>query len=554
MKKTIILSFILCFLLSSTLIPTIQGEDVDIVEAYAPIFYFEKDESCYPVDVSYHIDNSYLFQIGTIDPISQSPTKELLASYTDNSYYLDNIKGTIEDDGIILDYQTSDLGYTVYAHVFESSGLTYVQYWLFYAFNQGKLNQHEGDWEMVQVVLSNNAPIEVMYSQHHSGQTALWSQVEKQGTHMKVYVSQGSHANYLRSYSGVIGVANDIVGANGKILTSSDYTLLLLESQPWLDFGGLWGWSGETEEEFTAASLLGQTGPEGPKFREQGVMWTGNQWKSSLLPANDGIFILELLLYNFVTIFIIISVFILGFLLYRIYNRQKTTGLGPRKISILYIDGVNTKSIGNILCIAAIVLAIIALFSPWYTVSTQIAVNGYETNGMTNMLKVDGLSGLQLQIPGTSGPIPFGAVIIPFSLLIGISIVFLIIATIGVSQSKTLGKKYLFRGIRLMIPVLIIFIVVFSLSMIPFETMVDTSNTGVDVGAVIDDISSSPFGGNTRVTILESNGQIALQWGLGIGGLLLLCAGIILMIAGIFEHSANTELFTHTKQNNTKKE
>ena len=41
---------------------------------------------------------------------------------------------------------------------------------------------HEGDWEMVQVVLnSDGTPIKAMYSQHVSGQKAAWSEVEKDG-------------------------------------------------------------------------------------------------------------------------------------------------------------------------------------------------------------------------------------------------------------------------------------------------------------------------------------------------------------------------------------
>ncbi|MCK5258931.1 MAG: Vps62-related protein, partial [Thermoplasmatales archaeon] len=466
MNKIFVLSLFIFLLLLGNLIPSVGAADEDIAQEYAPIFYFEKDETCFPVDVSYHISNSYLYQVDVVAPIHQSPTADMIASYTDTSYYLDNLKGTIYDDAIITDYKSSGFGYTVYAHVFTSGGLTYVQYWLFYAFNMGTMNQHEGDWEMVQVVLSGGTPSEVMYSQHHGGQIATWDQVEREGNHIKVFVSRGSHANYLRSYSGVVGVANDIVGANGRKLTSSEYDMLMLESQSWLNFGGLWGWSGRNEEEFNAASLLGQTGPNGPKYRENGAMWNGIGWENSLSAADNNIFILELFLYNFVTIFVIIAFLIVGILLYRIYKRKKTTGLGPRIISIFYIDGLNLKSMGNILCLIGILLAIIALVNPWYVVSTDVGISGYETDGMADMITVDGITGIQIQVPGVTGPIPMGSVMIPFSLLIGIGLVFLIIASIGVSQSKKLGKKYIFRGVRLMIPIIIIIIFIFSLRQI----------------------------------------------------------------------------------------
>jgi len=526
------------------LMGTVKAADADIAQEYAPIFYFEKDEACFPVDVSYHISNSYLYQIDVVNPIHQSPTAEIISNYNDNSYYLDNQKGTIEDDGIINGYKSKNLGYTVYSHVFDSGGLTYVQYWMFYAFNKGTMNQHEGDWEMVQVILSGGAPSQVMYSQHHGGQTATWNQVEKEGSHIKVYVSRGSHANYLRSYSGVVGIANDIVGANGKKLTLSEYDIVILESQAWLDFGGLWGWSGTTEEESGAALLLGQTGPNGPKYRENGVMWNASNWEDYLNSADNNIFILELFLYNFVTIFIILAIMIIGILLYRIYKLKKTTGLGPRIISIFYIDGLNAKSIGNILCIVGIIIAIFSLFNPWYLISTDIGISGYETDGMTDMMTIDGINGIQIQVPGLTGPIPMGSIMVPFSLLIGIGLVFLFIASFGISHSKKLGRKYIFRGVRLIVPIIIIIIIIIALSMIPFESMVDTGDASINVDEVISEISGSPFGGQKIVTIPEVNGQVELQWGLGFGGILLLLSGLIMIIAGLVENYANVHFFS----------
>ncbi len=71
---------------------------------------------------------------------------------------------------------------------------------------------------MIQVVLTGGQPSEVMFSQHYSGQKAKWSQVDKEGEHVKVYVARGSHANYIKPYSGKVGLASDTVGDNGKIL------------------------------------------------------------------------------------------------------------------------------------------------------------------------------------------------------------------------------------------------------------------------------------------------------------------------------------------------
>jgi len=555
-KSIFIAAVFVSSLVFGSFIGTVQAADEDIAHQYAPIFYFEKEETCFPVDVSYHIDNSYLYQVDNGVPISTSPTEEDLAVYTADGYYLDNQKGSIDDNGIISDYRSKKVGsYTIYSHVVSTGESTVIQYWMFYAFNPGTMNQHEGDWEMVQVILSGNTPTHVMYSQHHSGQKATWSQVEKEGDHIKVYVSRGSHANYLRSYSGVVGLANDIVGENGKRLTFSDYDLVMMESQPWLDFAGRWGWVGATEEDAGVSSILGQAGPPGPKFREDGAMWNDPiGWGNNLMQADNNIFLLEMILYNFVTLFIVLSIVILCVLLFRIYRRHKKTGLGPRIISMFYIDGLNLKSIGNILCIVGIIIAFISLVYPWYTVSTDIQVTGYETDGMVDMMTIDGINGIQIHVPGLTGPMPMGSFMVPFSLLIGISLVFLIIASIGIAHSKKLGKKYLARGARLMVPVLLIIIVIMSLGMIPFESMVDTGDAAIDINEIIGAISGSPSGGQQMVTIPEVGEQIELKWGFGLGGILLLISGVILVISGGLEVVANTEFFKSKTVEEPKKE
>ena len=561
MKYTYLLltTLFISSLFLSTYVGLVDGADEDLAQQYAPYFYFEEQETFFPVDVSYHIDNSQLYLIG--DDTEIHFFEENLSDYTTNDYYLDNQQGTINDGGIASDYTDSNLGYTVYSHVVSSGSNTIIQYWMFYAFNDGVMNQHEGDWEMVQIVFSNEEPTQVMYSQHHSGQKAAWDQVEKTENHIQVYVSRGSHANYLRSYSGMVGMANDVVGANGKQLKNSDYTLVMLESQSWLDFAGRWGWVGGTDEDAEVTSLLGQSGPFGPKFREDGMMWnTPLGWGSRVMQADNNIFLLEFVLYNFVTLFVLFTVLILCVLLLLIFRRHKKTGLGPRFISMLYVDGLNLKSIGNILCIAGIILAFISLVYPWYTVSTDIAVSGYETQGMADIIRIDGIRGIQIQIPGISGPIPMGSFLVPFSFLIGISMVFLVISSIGISNSRKLGKKYLSRGVRLMVPVLIILTVVASLSMMPFESLVDTGDAAVDISGVLDAISASPSGGQQIVTMPEINEQITLQWGFGIGGLLLLISGLLLVISGGLEFISNTELFAikpfegHKKENHKGKQ
>jgi hypothetical protein len=541
------------FLLGTGFIGFAVAADKDLAEQYAPILYFAQDEKCYPVDISYALNNSNLYQVGDPNPIATFPINAvLLDMYTTDNYYLDNQRGTaaVGDNGIENDYQSkmSTLGFKVYAHV--DSLTSTIQYWFFYAFNGGDLNRHEGDWEMIQVVLSGGQPTEVMYSQHYSGQSALWRQVDKDGDHVKVYVARGSHANYIKPYSGKIGFASDDVGDNGKILKpkilqSDGYIIEPLESQPWLDFAGHWGFYGSNDSQATEAAILGEAGPNGPKFREDGAMWQPLAWASDLQPANDYMFILEWLVYNFVLLFVLVTLLSLLLFVYVVYRRNKKHGLGPRLLSLLYIDGSNTKSIGNILCIIALILAILGLVTPWYTVTANVSVPSYPETGTFTALSLDGLQGIQIQLPNQSGPVPLGTFSVPFSLLIAIGLVFIVLSTVGISQSRKLGKKYLLRGVRLLVPFLLILIFILALaSVIPVLTPASLKGN-TDVQQAMGAISAAPFDGRYTVQLsgVETGGSVHLAWGFGVGAYLLLFSGILLIMAGFMEITVHEQFF-----------
>ncbi len=525
------------------------------IEEYAPILYFESEENCYPIDVQYQIQNSYLYDVGNPFVILTSPTKLKISAYSSETYkdyYLDNQLGNLDDfEQIIRSAESweSSNGNVVYYHnsVDNSTGEEIIQYWMFYAFNDGELNKHEGDWEMVQVFFEGGQPSMVGYSQHHSGQKATWNQVEKEGNHIKVYVARGSHANYLRSYSGKFGIASDIVGANGKILNPDDYQLIDLDSELFTNYIGKWGVVSTNEDNAIESSILGQAGPEGPKYREDGAMWEGFSWQSSLKSANDTIFIVEWFFYNFLLIFALISAGIIGLMAYKIYRRHKKFGLGPRIVSMFYINGFNLHSIGNILCFVGIIIAVIGLFLPWYTVSYSATGTGvsetFQSSTMIDLLNFDGINGLQVNIPGNNGPVPMGSFVLPFSALILIGLIFMIISTIGIPLSKKLGGKYIWRGIRIIIPFILIvaFIIILGYIIPPLA--------GGEASSYIEEVvrpfTSQPLGGQSSTTIVESglSAYVNLKWGVGIGAWMLLFSGIILIVAGFLEISSKTQFF-----------
>ena len=514
MKKTSKIMIFLVVLLMTFSVFGITANAADYDE-YAPILYFEGEETCYPVNVSFYIQNSEL--------------KNTTIEGDNISYYDANYN-------IIETYQSEEtsLGYTVYYNEYTDGTNTIIQYWMFYVFNPGEHNQHEGDWEMVQITLSDSSPTSVAYSQHYSGQRATWDLVEKEGNHFKVYVSRGSHANYLRPYSGKLGIASDIVGDNGKVIKPDKYTLVDLNSVTWLDFDGLWGKINDINDIIT-----GSAGPQGPQYRidmNGGTMWEGNSWSSSLLPAISWLFLMEWFLYHFVTILVLVTIIFLAWAIYKIYNRHQKYGLGPRIVSMFYIDGPNLHSIGNILCFVGIIVAIFGLFSTWYTVSADVSALTLETEGMVDIIVFNGMNGMQIYMPTQAGAVPMGSVVFPFALIILIGFIFMVIGTVGLHLSRKLGMKYVLKGVRLMVIAVIIIVALMLIGMF---------TSGMPFSDVLTAISNNPIGGTY---VLQQGfegitGAVTFQWGLGIGVIYLIIAGIIFLVAGILVIMSKKEFF-----------
>jgi len=107
-------------------------------------------------------------------------------------------------------YQTTVYGReAMFSNNFDFSGLgldlkagthTVLQYWMWYPYNNWE-NNHEGDWEMLQVILDSSTkdPEFITYSWHNGGTTYSWSDSRVQkylGTHPVAYVGSGSHATF----------------------------------------------------------------------------------------------------------------------------------------------------------------------------------------------------------------------------------------------------------------------------------------------------------------------------------------------------------------------
>jgi hypothetical protein len=153
-----------------------------------------------------------------------------------------------------------------------------LQYWYFYYDDLYSYDYppdplfwqaHEGDWEVVTVVLSRygHQPQYVAYSQHCTGERRAWSNLDRVGTHPIDHVAIGSHANLLDGGSHAVApqcipaAALAILQANGLPapvdrsfsggqtlgpaaidgLTPTSVRLVNSSNAPWVGFTGTWG-------------------------------------------------------------------------------------------------------------------------------------------------------------------------------------------------------------------------------------------------------------------------------------------------------------------------
>ena len=143
----------------------------------------------------------------------------------------------------------------------------WLQYWLFFYYNEMFLDDHQGDWEMVQIALTpEGEPVSATLSAHAHGGTHDYTALEKSKDDPKrcvVYPALGSHAVYPDSgmhHSGWLD-GFDRHDGKGPIV---DPELLPLDDSPaaWGGWPGVWG--------ATRGRIA--SSPVAPK--EQGTRWS----------------------------------------------------------------------------------------------------------------------------------------------------------------------------------------------------------------------------------------------------------------------------------------
>jgi hypothetical protein len=255
-----------------------DGDIDDLAHMYAPYVHFYggigEEEKFFPTPAETMLENSVLWRYDPsveggrvkVPGYTEAADKgEFLHFHSFPEDYLDLNGASCSIDESIVAQQLDDrnLYYRVACFGYERKEYIVIQYWFFYIFEDDFFN-HEGDWEMVQVLLDQETgnPIGVCISRDDDAEYRLWGEIERKGTHPTVYVAKGSHGGY---YS--VGVFSS--GIDGADITSSDgwsgilFRILSLKDQSWLWFRGKWG------VRFAFGCPFWKSGPLGPRFQEE---------------------------------------------------------------------------------------------------------------------------------------------------------------------------------------------------------------------------------------------------------------------------------------------
>ncbi len=219
-RRGSVLAIALAVLLLTTPLPAAASsggpeEDAALAQRFAPVFYFHPAEVFRPQPVDVILARARLRQSRRlwfdVNILLHLDLPTLLELPGDPRYMLDVWYGD-EGRSAYTNYTSHRSHYqtelspeaggppvTVYAHVVrdEDPRTIAIQYWALYYYNDW-FNKHEGDWELVEVLLDRQEqPQWVIVRQHHGGTRRAWSDAPVVGGTHPVYVARGSHANYF---------------------------------------------------------------------------------------------------------------------------------------------------------------------------------------------------------------------------------------------------------------------------------------------------------------------------------------------------------------------
>lgn len=332
----------------------VDDPDKNLLKMFAPILYFYGNpdfqncstedannnpncpEQFYPVPIEAMLNESVLrtdVHVGlrinnpTLDDLEKKDFIDANLDLFNADPGLSTGSSVVPDPNRWESYTPTVYGRTIETFDKDENPAKVLQYWFFYVFNNFtyyqpnrnnidklKIQRHEGDWEMIQIILqrSNNdetngtfKPTGATYSYHQGGIHYDWNNLEFENsdqdkTHPKVFVARGSHGNWgdngdnnweQERGKGIISCDDifiDKTSDNGKILypdsisnVDDKYELIDISEETksdelwhWVKWKGRWG---DIEGGITG---VGTDGPVSPANIEYGG--SPNRWNDPI--------------------------------------------------------------------------------------------------------------------------------------------------------------------------------------------------------------------------------------------------------------------------------
>jgi hypothetical protein len=278
----------------------------NLLRKYAPVLYFHPEEKVYPWGINSMLVNADLKMLRNERKASLPLHPENLSSNSSGKLYLDLRKIVPYYDAAntpnIFNQTFGNFPFKVYGRRLDPQNNTthiVLQYWLFYPFNHWH-NDHEGDWELIQIRYSKDShePDQLTTSHHHSGSVVPWENVIKvKQTHPKIFIAKGGHGNWptpgnhaVGKIWRMVGIFRDKTSENGLVLYPGDVLnsvskkkrkyiledISNLSQSSWPHWSGRWG--------DVKVLFWGSKGPESPGIQykwKHPIKWGNKPAKSS---------------------------------------------------------------------------------------------------------------------------------------------------------------------------------------------------------------------------------------------------------------------------------
>jgi hypothetical protein len=264
----------------------------DLLERFQPVLRYDSNEQ-------FFADGAEQFMVNPGNELRRKPGpdgpgavlaragEELALAFLGATRYGD---GTPVQDGDVIgvagrDYREQyrrlraahpELGNVTYGHAIEANGRVWLQYWLWYFYNDYQLSfgagTHEGDWEMVQFRMDDEAghPDVAVYAQHSYAELRPWSEVERfqpGDERPVVYVARGSHASYFEAGYHQTEAWYDLADGKRRMKQRPRLEVLGTDEPAWTRWPGRWGDTLPGKR----AKAVESNSPTGPGAKKQ---WT----------------------------------------------------------------------------------------------------------------------------------------------------------------------------------------------------------------------------------------------------------------------------------------